>query len=462
MSHFSVFREKLEQANVSEAAIKMFEKNYAALCENETGIISEDAITPVQDLVSYESIDSGEVSKKLLSECVVIKLNGGLGTSMGLQKAKSLLTVRDGKSFLDLIVEQLLNLKDSSTAEVNFLFMNSFSTSADTLNALAAYKDRGVIDPTHYEFIQNQVPKIDAETLMPAEYPSNRQLEWCPPGHGDIYAAFTASGILDKLLNKGVKYAFVSNADNLGATLDTKILNYFSQSELPFLMEATKRTAADKKGGHLAIRNIDNQMLLREVAQTSDLDLAEFQNISKHQYFNTNNLWVNLAALKDLLNGNEGIVPLPMIKNKKTVNPRDKSSTAVFQLEVAMGAAIECFEGASAISVPRSRFAPVKATSDLFLLRSDVYTVDENFHVKLSPERNRVAPLISLSDEYKLVDSLDSLGMPSLINADSLKIEGLVKFSAGVEIKGNVEFVNNSATVKTISAGVYSDQKVVL
>ena len=130
---------------------------------------------------------------------------------------------------------------------------------------------------------------------------------------------------------------FVSNSDNLGATLDVDLLSYFAHKELPFMMECCQRTENDKKGGHLALRTADGQMILRESAMCLKEDEAQFQDISKHQFFNTNNLWVRLDKLKEVMEANGGMVPLPMIKNGKTVNPQDASTTKVFQLETAMG-----------------------------------------------------------------------------------------------------------------------------
>lgn len=453
----------MEQAKVSEAAIKSFERNYQSLVNEETGMISEDSISPVTDLTDLNSLSSSsEFDPDLLAKTVVIKLNGGLGTSMGLQKAKSLLPVKGDTTFLDIIVEQIAYLRKSTGAEVKFLLMNSFSTSEDTLEHLEQYEDINLAKAEDVEMMQNQTPKIDAATLTPATNEENPSTEWCPPGHGDLYAAIAGSGWLDKLLDAGVKYAFVSNSDNLGAVLEPSILSHFAESGNPFLMEVTRRTEADKKGGHLAIRKEDNQLLLREVAQCPDEDLENFQNIDTHQFFNTNSLWIRLDALKDALEKYDGSLPLPMIKNSKTVDPRDKQSTPVFQLETAMGAAIECFKGASAICVPRSRFAPVKASSDLFALRSDAYETTPDGRIALIAQRDGKPPIIKLSGEYKLVDSLEGLGNPSLKDAVKLSITGPVRFAENVTIKGTVSFTNESTETKWIASGTYRDEDVVL
>ncbi len=464
MSAFTPFREKMEQASVSEAAIKSFERNYHSLINDETGMISEDSIEPIPALPELSDISSHDATfdPELLAKTVVIKLNGGLGTSMGLQKAKSLLSVKGDTTFLDIIVEQISYLRNTTGAEVKFLLMNSFSTSEDTLDHLEQYEDRNLAKAEDVEMMQNQIPKIDIESLTPATQESNPSLEWCPPGHGDLYAAIAGSGWLDKLLDAGVKYAFVSNSDNLGAVLDAGILKYFAESEQPFMMEATRRTEADKKGGHLATRLEDNQLLLREVAQTEDSDLEHFQNIERHQYFNTNSLWIRLDSLKKALDEQGGSLPLPMIKNTKTIDPRDKKSTPVFQIETAMGAAIECFENAGAICVPRSRFAPVKTTSDLFALRSDAYETTTDGRIALIPSREGKPPVVNLSGEYKLVDSLEGLGIPSLASATKVSVTGSVRFAENVIIKGTVSFTNSNSDTKWIAAGVYQDEEVEL
>ncbi|MCP5536515.1 MAG: UTP--glucose-1-phosphate uridylyltransferase [Akkermansiaceae bacterium] len=464
MSDFSPFREKMEAAAVSEAAIRAFERNYQALLRNESGMIPEDSISPCDSVPMLEDVASENegFDPSLLAKTVVIKLNGGLGTSMGLQKAKSLLPVKGDTTFLDIIAQQIIHLREETGAKVRFLLMDSFSTSEDTLEHMEAYKDHDLSGAEKIELMQNQIPKIDAETLEPVVWEKSPANEWCPPGHGDLYAALEGSGWLDALLSGGVKFAFVSNADNLGAVLDAGLLRYFAESGMPFLMEATRRTEADKKGGHLAVRNADNQLLLREVAQCADEDLGAFQNIQRHQYFNTNSLWIRLDVLKDLLNKEHGVLPLPMIKNKKTVDPRDKTSTAVYQLEIAMGAAIESFPGSGAVCVPRSRFAPVKTTSDLFALRSDAYEQTADGRIALVAARQGTPPVIDLCDEYKLVDSLEGLGMPSLLKAGKLTVRGCVRFADGVTIVGDVSFINETGETKWVAGGTYDNEEVIL
>ena len=461
MTDFSLFQNKMSAAGMGDAVIKAFRRNYEALLRNETGMIPESAITPAVDILSLEGLPKTDATDhSLLAQTVVIKLNGGLGTGMGLQGPKSLLTVAGGLNFLDLIVRQTQELRRRSDHPVRLLLMNSFSTSDDTLAYLAKYRTEGLADPAEMELMQNRVPKIDARTLAPALWPTDPELEWCPPGHGDLYPAMAGSGWLDRLLAEGIRYAFVSNSDNLGAVLDPVILAHFASSGAPFLMEVTRRTPSDSKGGHLAVRASDGRLLLREVAQCPEEDLSSFQDTNRHLYFNTNNLWIRLDLLKSELEKNGGVLPLPMIRNSKTVDPRDKESTPVLQLETAMGAAIECFEGATAIEVPRNRFAPVKTTADLLALRSDAYEIREDGQVALSSARKGIPPNISLSGEYKLVEQLDQLDTPSLIDCRSLTVRGPVRIEPGVVLRGDVTFENAGKDPLVVRPGVYADQKV--
>lgn len=257
---------------------------------------------------------------------------------------------------------------------------------------------------------------------------------------------------------------FVSNSDNLGATLDLKILTHFAKTDAPFMMECCERTENDKKGGHLAIRNSDNQLILRESAMCAAEDEPAFQDISKHRFFNTNNLWIRLDKLKEIIDKFGGFIPLPMILNEKTVDPQDDSSQKVIQLETAMGAAIECFQGASAIVVPRNRFAPVKKCNDLMLLRSDAYVINEDFIPILNPLCGGIAPILDLdSKKYKLVGMLEDAtvgGIPSLVNCKRLTIKGLVRMSKKTSFVGDVKVVNNSDESKLIPCGEIKDTSI--
>jgi len=444
-THSAAFRAKMEAEGLKPAFIDGWIGLYEKLCAGDKGFMPESSLDPVASVPELASLPEGDAG--LLAKTVVLKLNGGLGTGMGLDKAKSLLEVKGGDTFLDLIAKQILKMRE--TYPVKFMLMNSFSTEDDTKAFFAKY-------PSIYEawdevaFLQNKSPKVDKETLAPGTWPSKPSCEWCPPGHGDIYAALVVSGKLDKLLEDGYEYVFVSNSDNLGATMDMRLLGYLASSGAPMVMEVCVRGEDNKKGGHLA-RTKDGTLTLRESAQCPDEDEGEFQNINKHKYFNTNNLWLNLVKLKAAMSG--GVLPLPLIMNEKKMDPSSKENPGpkVLQLETAMGAAISSLPGSEAVCVGFDRFAPVKTCSQLFGLRSDAYVISENFTPVLAPGARK--PVIAFDDNYKMVPDLEKLtakGVPSLMGCKKLTVKGKIKFGEGVVIRGDVQILNGGSDVPEI------------
>ncbi|HSE72716.1 MAG TPA: UTP--glucose-1-phosphate uridylyltransferase [Nocardioidaceae bacterium] len=429
-------RDKMAAAGVDPVAIDVFAHYYRLVESGETGMVPESTIEPL-DMEALADQDVPEdVARTAVGETVVIKLNGGLGTSMGMDRAKSLLQVRDGLSFLDIIVRQVLALRKEYDATLPLVFMNSFRTSDDTLAVLSGYPDLAV-DGLPLEFLQNKEPKLRADDLTPVTWEKEPALEWCPPGHGDIYSALRGTGLLDRMIDAGYRYAFVSNSDNLGAVPDARVAGWFAQSGAPFAIEAVRRTPSDRKGGHFALRKGDGRIVLRETAQTLDEDKGALADLSRHKYCSTNNLWFDLVAMRDELDRREGILGLALIKNTKTVDPADPSSPEVIQIETAMGAAIEVFDGATTIEVLRDRFVPVKTTNDLLVLRSDCYELTDDYHLRLAAE---ALPFVDLDGKhYKLVGDFDARfpdGPPSLREATSLTVHGDWTFGEGVRVRG--------------------------
>ena len=429
--------EKMRREGLPEIAIETFAHYERRLREGEEGTLPESELAPLEDVPDAEALPPGGEAE--VDRVVVLKLNGGLGTSMGMTKAKSLLEVKDGQSFLDIIVRQVLHLRERTGARIPLLLMNSFATRKDSLAALERYPDLKVDLPL--DFLQGKVPKLLADGFEPVEWPDNPALEWAPPGHGDVYTSLATSGLLGRLLERGYEYLFLSNSDNLGAVLEPRILGWFAAEGLPFLSEVTDRTEGDKKGGHLA-RRTGGGLVLRETAQTPEEDMEAFQDTSRHRFFNCNTIWVDLRVLQRTLEERDGILGLPMIVNRKTVDPTDPASPEVIQLETAMGAAIDGFDGAGALRVPRSRFAPVKTTNDLLALRSDAYELEDDWTVRLAASRDGRPPLVELdSDYFKLLRDFEHRfggGPPSLIDCERLTVEGDVSFGRGVTVRGSV------------------------
>jgi len=455
--HFAPFAAKMRQAQMPKLIIRVFQHYYEQLVRGATGYIDREEALPVAALPTVESLDEfyRGTGQAALERTVILKLNGGLGTSMGMEGAKSLLPAKDHFSFLDIIVEQTLQLRRQYGVRLPLVLMNSFSTQQDSLAALREYPE--FTQDVSFDFLQHKVPKVRKSDFAPAEWPTDGEKEWCPPGHGDLYPALTTTGTLRALLKAGYEYAFISNSDNLGATLDPQILGYFVHKQLPFLLEVAQRTPADRKGGHLAQRP-EGQLILRELAQCPPTEAAEFQDIERYKFFNTNNLWVHLPTLQRVLDERNGLLGLPLIRNEKPIDPTEPHSYRVYQLETAMGSAIAVFSGAQAIQVSRDRFTPVKKNNDLLLLWSDVYVLTDDYHLVLNPARaNPHPPLIDLDDRYyQMIDDMRArfpYGAPSLLACTGLHVRGNVFFSQDVVLRGKVHIVHEAETPLWIEDG---------
>ena len=441
-------RTKMADAGVDPVAIDVFEHYYRMVESGETGMIPESSIEPI-DIPALSDADTGDGATDGLGRTVVIKLNGGLGTSMGLDRAKSLLEVRDGLTFLDIIARQVLWARKKHEVRLPLVFMDSFRTSDDTQQALDAYDIP--VDGLPLDFLQNKEPKLRADDLTPVTWDADPDLEWCPPGHGDLYTALRGSGLLDRLIDAGYTQAFVSNSDNLGATPDPEVAEWFARSGAPFAIEAVRRTPSDRKGGHFARRTSDGRIVLRETAQTLDEDKEALADLSRHRYCATNNLWFDLVAMRDELDRRDGVLGLALIKNTKTVDPGDPDSPEVIQIESAMGAAVEVFADAQLVEVTRDRFLPVKTTNDLLVLRSDCYRLEESHHLVLE-EGVDAAPFVDLDGRYyKLVGEFDRRfpeGVPSLRGAQELVVEGDWIFGPGVTVTGRARLAGDGGRVQ--------------
>ncbi len=456
MNFSAALIDKMRSEGIPESAIETFAHFYLRLVQGAPATIAETDIIPVDpgsvpnmaDLDRYAG--SGRVA---LAKTAIIKLNGGLGTSMGLDGPKSLIRAKNDLSFLDITVRQVGRLNDSLGTSMHLLLMNSFFTELATKEALggmgAAYRD--FVDC----FSQHKFPKVDAGTLGPASWPDDPILEWNPAGHGDLFLSLQSSGLLQKLCDRGFRYLFVSNIDNLGAQIDLPILGYFAEEGIDFLMEVTDRTAMDRKGGHLARRK-NGRLTLREAGQCAPEDLSFFRDVARYSFFNTNNVWISLDAVKRCLEKKLNL-SLPPVITRKLLNVHDAASPAVLNFESALGSAISLFEKSVALRVPRSRFAPVKNCDDLLLIWSDYYVLTQDYQLRLNPSR-RLPPISIALDpkHYSLIDLLHErfpTGAPSLVDCESFSVNGDIRFGREVIVRGAASLSNTQPVQLVIGDG---------
>ena len=412
--------------------------------------IKWDKIKPI----SEENIDRyselpDTIDKKNLTKVAVLKLNGGLGTTMGCTGPKSGIEIKDGHNFLDLVIRQIDTLRKNNGVEIPIILMNSFNTHKQTKRLLRGYK--GV-----QTFNQSVYPRIFSESLLPVDSSLNMESVY-PPGHGDIFTALNDSGTLDKLLSEGKEILFVSNIDNLAATIDEKILNHVITNNIDFCMELTEKTRADVKGGTLV--EINGNLTLLEIAQVPSDKKSEFKSIRKFKIFNTNSVWINLKKLKELFNSGKKF-ELDIIENRKVMGNGEE----VIQLETAIGAGIKHFNNTCGLIVPRNRFQPVKSCSDLFSLRSRLFKI-KNGELQMSKLRVfKTLPLIKLvGRHFKTIERFNGMfkGYPDIIELDHLTVTGKVKFGKDVVLKGTVIIIADEKSEIVIPDGSILDDKIV-
>jgi UTP--glucose-1-phosphate uridylyltransferase len=452
------YYKKMKDEGLPEEVCKLFLYYYNCVKKqgDERAYIREKHIEPIKEIDDISNLgdEYKEIGREFLDKLVYIKLNGGLGTTMGMHFPKSFLRVKDKYTFLDLAILQ------TKIHNIPLLLMNSFSTHRmvkEYLSEKWREEEKRIIC-----FLQHKFPKILAEDLTPATCREEPDKEWNPPGHGDIYAALYLSGILEHLLDKGKKYAFVSNIDNLGATFDQKIYGYIIKKGFSFLMEVAPRLKRDKKGGHLAFCN--NKIILREIAQCHPDDMSYFMDVSKHRYFNTNNIWIDLEYVYSFIE-KYGIPRLPLIVNPKKLNPRDEHSKKVYQFETAMGSAISVFENTGIVKVGRNRYLPVKTTSDLLLIMSDCYKLEDDFQVISTLKDSLSTPDVILDERfYKKIDDFMSRfpdGVPSLRECSLFSVRGDVLFKGNIKCIGKVYIENNTTEQKILNKSIVSG-KIIL
>ncbi|OQE05632.1 hypothetical protein PENVUL_c023G05261 [Penicillium vulpinum] len=421
--------------------------------------VNWDKIAPPQpsQVVGYDDLGA-DASVEFLNKLAVVKLNGGLGTSMGCVGPKSVIEVREGMSFLDLSVRQIEHLNRSFNVNVPFVLMNSFNTDQDTQSIIKKYEGHNVDIIT---FNQSRYPRIIKDSLLPAPKSFDSPLQdWYPPGHGDVFESLYNSGTLDKLIERGIEYIFLSNADNLGAVVDLRILQHMVDSQAEYIMELTDKTKADVKGG--TIIDSDGKVRLLEIAQVPKEHVNEFKSIKKFKYFNTNNIWLNVQAIKRVVEENE--LEMEIIPNEKSI-PADKkgeADQAIYQLETAVGAAIRHFKNAHGVNVPRRRFLPVKTCSDLMVVKSDLYRL-EHGQLVIDPNRFGGVPVIKLGSDFKKVSDFQKriASIPRIVELDHLTITGPVNLGRNVTLKGTVIIVASEGSTIDIPPGSVLENCVV-
>ncbi|MCR4784878.1 MAG: UTP--glucose-1-phosphate uridylyltransferase [bacterium] len=440
--NFLPFSSKMKSIGAADVQVKAFSRSCSKAFDESGCYVLEKDITPVSGLPRWQDLPAldPQESDDMLKRCAILRLNGGLATSMGMEGGpKSLVPVHGELTFLDIALHQVLYARKRIGGQfLPLILMNSFNTSAQTMEHVAKYVEF-LKQPVHPELMQSRVPRIEADSLAPYSCPTDPQSEWCPPGHGDVYLAFFLTGVLSKLLSRGIRYLFLSNIDNLGAVVDSRIPFWMSQNKCPFLMEVSRRCNSDRKGGHLA-RSIHGNFILREYNMCAPSDKDDFINIDKYNYFNTNNLWFDVEQLHQLITSKSGLLDLPVICNHKTLRVTQTSAVEVYQVETACGSIISSFPNAAALEVPRSRFLPVKNLNDLLVARSDLIKLGSDYIPQVYG-KDFVPPVIKLPKEVRDLDDFSHMfpyGVPKIARCRLLDVQSPIVFGKNVTCVGDV------------------------
>lgn len=430
-----IIRRRMKRRGLQECDIDFFLKAWHSMDRPEEKLDWQTIQTVKDEDVFQLPASHSEEEKRLrelglahMHQCAIVKLNGGRSTTMGGHVPKCMVNAKDGKNFLDITMGQIMATNDRLGIEMPLVLMNSFFTDHVTEKII------GATPLIIMNFIQNEYPRIRKDTLLPLD--TGTDMDWCPAGHGDFFASIEGSGTLDDLLNLGIRYVFISNIDNLSAEISPLILGQMLQGNNDFLMEVTRKTERDVKGGS-PVRYNDTLSLL-EIAQVPEDKLDNFQDINEFRYFNTNNLWVDLTAVKELRNQKR--LNLPIILNNKHI-----ADTDVIQIETAMGAGIQSFNTPGLIEVPRNRFAPVKKLSDLFLLQSDIYLMNSDFQLTVNPARPAHLPTLpevtfhpGFPEGNELGNNFANPASVSMLEARTLSVNGNVFFEENIQIKDEI------------------------
>lgn len=409
------------------------------LIETKREIDSKDEILVVPyDSLASISEDIAE-TKMLLDKLVVVKFNGALGTNMGFSGPKSAIEVKNNLTPLDLMVDQVESLNSKYGCNVPLLLMDTAETHDHVQKVLEKYSNS----------------KVDIHSLSLSQQPHEKSFEghsrkdklYPSSDHSVVFLSLMKSGTLDLLLVQGKEYALVVDSDNVAAVADPKIFNHLIQNQIEYCMEVAPVPSIDLRNSLINLR--PGKFQLVDITQNPTK-----QSGGKFKFINTRSMWVNLRAIKRLIDTDE-------LKVENFSSSKEVNDDQIISQGTAADSAIQFFDHTIGINVAQSRYLPVNSTSDLLLLQSDLYTADEGILVQNPARDNPANPSIELGPEFEKVNDFQSRfkSIPSIINLDSLKVEGDVWFGAGITLKGKVSIVAKPGMKLEIPDGIVLENK---
>ena len=295
----------------------------------------------------------------------ILVLNGGMATRFG-GGAKGVVPVVDGvesASFLAVKLGQVRRMSERLSASIPAVLMHSFATQTSSVAHLEIIDWAGVAPTDRDAFAQSIMPRVLPDGTPLADLPEAAGLAdtdlFAAPGHGDTLGRLRASGVLARLLARGVEHVLVSNVDNLGAWLDPVVAGAHleaAEAGTGVTVEVVRREAGDA-GGCVAELPGGGPAIIEAFRLPEGTDLVDYP------HFNTNTLWLSLEAV-------DRDIPLTWFAVRKKIAWPDRQRAPsgeleVVQFETLIGQVTESV-GTTFVDVDRSaRFVPIKTRDDL-------------------------------------------------------------------------------------------------
>ncbi|XP_011011034.1 PREDICTED: probable UTP--glucose-1-phosphate uridylyltransferase 2 isoform X2 [Populus euphratica] len=430
-------RKDERELSTKESSKEILESVQSKNMSNISSLIGEVLVVPYQNLAPASN-DIAEI-KNLLDKIVVVKFNDTLGTALGFNGPKSLIGIRDGLTSLDLIVNQIQSLNLTYGCHIPLVLMNTIRTHDDSLKALEKYS----------------TSNVDILPLSQGEHPQKKSSsgqssadELYPSDHAAAFLSLMkSSGTLDVLLSQGKEYVHVVSSDNVAAAVDPRIMSHLSQNNIEYCMEVTPTTSYLSKSKMASQQQ--GKFELAEIARALPKDSTE-----KFKFIDTRSLWVNLKAIRRLVDTNA-------LKIENLSISKEVEGDQMVLQETAAGSTIQLFDKAISVNVPQFRVVQLNATSDLLLLQSDLYSTSEGVLVRNTAQANPANPCIELGPEFEKVSDFQCRfkSIPSIVGLDSLKVAGDVWFGADVVLKGRVSIVAKPGVKLEIPDGAVLENK---
>lgn len=337
---------------------------------------------------SLQPVPEGLSEKVLLEKLVIVKFNGSLGTRIGFSGPKCTMEIGGGLTCLDLIINQIEDLNAKYGCNIPLLLLNAGSAHRGVLKFLEKHPNKNI------HCVPQSSLHLDSFSNSSAKGQDNED-EMNSFNLAEVVLPLVNSGKLGELSSQGKEFILMLGSDNLAQVVDLKILYHMMENDIGFCLEVMPKSSE-----------------IEESKQSQNEEDTPIPTTKKNWKF-VDTVWMGIQSIENILEGRAAEENLTISK---------------------------LFDNHFSLSVPKSRYLPVEATSDLFLLQSDLYTLSEGTVTRNTARENPTDPSIELGPLFKTVNDFQERfkSIPSIIGLDSLKVAGDVSFGTGITLKGKV------------------------